>query len=286
MTSQTDTLAEAAKPGDAKGRRPIGVCDWMILKRQKLGAFGRSQEIGADGIELDMGSLGARETFENALADPDVQRQFLDESQTTGVQICSVAMSGFYAQSFAERPTYQRMVGDCLATMTALGVRIAFLPLGVQGDLVKRPELRPAVVERLRQVGARAAEAGVVVGIETAFDAAEERRLLEEIDSPTIRSYFNFANALQAGRDVCQELRTLGCKYVCQIHCTDEDGVLLEHNRRLDLHAVKETLDELQWYGWLVMERSRDATRTRDVVGNFGANARYLKAVFGEGGTE
>ncbi|RLT20212.1 MAG: sugar phosphate isomerase/epimerase, partial [Planctomycetota bacterium] len=32
---------------------PVGVCDWMILKRQKLGAFKRAREIGADGVEVD-----------------------------------------------------------------------------------------------------------------------------------------------------------------------------------------------------------------------------------------
>src|ERR1051326_457943 len=31
----------------------VGVCDWMILKRQKLGAFQLTKEIGADGVEGD-----------------------------------------------------------------------------------------------------------------------------------------------------------------------------------------------------------------------------------------
>src|SRR5215203_1778577 len=47
----------------------IAVCDWMILKRQKLGAFALAKELGADGVEVDMGSLGDRATFENQLAD-------------------------------------------------------------------------------------------------------------------------------------------------------------------------------------------------------------------------
>src|SRR5689334_12121601 len=50
-------------------RYKIGVCDWMMLKRQKLGAFPLAKDVGADGVEVDMGSLGQRETFQNALAD-------------------------------------------------------------------------------------------------------------------------------------------------------------------------------------------------------------------------
>lgn len=276
------TWAEEDQRSVCEPRYRIGVCDWMILKRQKLGAFPRAAEIGADGVEVDMGSLGKRETFESALADPVRRADFLAEAEKYRLQICSVAMSGFYAQSFAERPTVPRMLSDCIATAHALGVRNTFLPLGVQGDLVKRPDLRPAIVERLRAIAQEAEQAGVVIGVETALDAKRECELLEEVGSPSIRSYFNFANPLQNGRPLCEELRTLGKDRISQIHCTDEDGVLLESNQRLDLGAVKTTLDDMGWSGWLVMERSRDAKNARNVVGNYGANARYLKSIFQE----
>jgi len=175
------------------------------------------------------------------------------------------------------------MMQDCIDTMKAMNVKVGFLPLGVHGDLVKHPELRPAIVERLKTAGAQAEKAGVVIGIETALSAKDEVKLLSDIGSPAIRSYFNFANALQAGRDLLAELRTLGKERICQIHCTDEDGVWLENNKRLDMIAVKKALDEMGWRGWLVIERSRDAKNGRDVKGNFGANTRYLKKVFQKG---
>jgi L-ribulose-5-phosphate 3-epimerase len=271
--------AASAKP-TASARYKIAVCDWMILKRQKLGAFQLARDIGADGVEVDMGSLGERETFDSQLANPEVRRQFLELARELGLEICSLAMSGFYAQSFAERPTVPRMVQDCLETMKRMNVKVAFLPLGVRGDLIKQPELRPAIVERLKAAGAKAEQAGVVIGVETALPAAEEVKLLADIGSPAIRSYFNFANALQAKRDLLAELWTLGKERLCQIHCTDEDGVWLQDNRRLDLWAVKRTLDELGWSGWLVIERSRDARDSRNVKKSFGANTAYLKSIF------
>ncbi len=273
--------AEAGSPKPAAVRRyKIALCDWMILKRQKLGALQLTREIGADGVEVDMGSLGDRETFDNQLAKAEVRQQFLDQARELGLEICSLAMSGFYAQSFAERPTVPRMVQDCLDTMKLMGVKIAFLPLGVRGDLIKHPELRPAIVERLKAAGSKAEQAGVVIGVETSLPAADEVKLLADIGSPAIRCYFNFANALQAGRDLLADLRTLGKERICQIHCTDQDGVLLQDNRRLDLRAVKRTLDDLGWSGWLVIERSRDARDSRNVKKNFGANTAYLKSIF------
>lgn len=227
-----------------------------------------------------MGGLGDRPTFDNKLTDPQVRQQFVDACRKHGIEICSLAMSAFYAQSFPERDGVDRMVQDCIDAMGMLGVKVAFLPLGVRGDLVQRPDLRPAVVQRLRAIATNAEKAGVVIGIETALDAAGDKRLLDDVGSPAIRIYFNFANALQAGRDLHAELRTLGAERICQIHCTDQDGVWLENNTRLNLPAVKDTLDEMGWSGWLVIERSRDAKNARDVRGNFGANARYLKSVF------
>lgn len=261
-------------------RYRIAVCDWMILKRQKLGAFQLARELGADGVEVDMGGLGQRETFDSKLGDPAVREQFLAKARELDLGIPSLAMSGFYAQSFAERAGVERMVQECIDTMVTMNVKVAFLPLGVQGDLVKRPELRPAILGRLKAIAPRAEKAGVVIGIETALDAAGEAALLDEVGSTAIRSYFNFANALQAGRDLHAELRTLGRERICQIHCTDEDGVWLQDNPRLDMPKVKQTLDAMGWSGWLVIERSRDARDPRNVKRNFGANAAYLKSVF------
>jgi sugar phosphate isomerase/epimerase len=274
-------FAWAAAPAEQRYR--IAVCDWMILKRQKLGAFKLTKEIGADGVELDMGGLGNRETFDSKLGDPAVRQQFLDEARNQQVEISSVAMSGFYAQSFAEREGVDRMVQDCINTMQQLQVKVAFLPLGVQGDLVKFPHLRPVVVERLKAVAVQAEKAGVIIGIETALDAAGEVKLLDDIGSSSIQSYFNFANALEAGRDLQKELRILGKDRICQIHCTDKDGVWLKDNTRIHLPKVKKTLDKMGWRGWLVIERSRDAKDPRNVKWNFSANTTYLKSVFQKG---
>ena len=41
----------------AQERYQVGVCDWMVLKRQKLGEFELAKRLGCDGIEMDMGPL-------------------------------------------------------------------------------------------------------------------------------------------------------------------------------------------------------------------------------------
>ena len=270
----------AGAPVAGSRRYKIAVCDWMILKRQKLGAFQLASEIGADGVEVDMGSLGERETFDNQLARPEVRRQFLDQARSLNLEICSLAMSGFYAQSFAERPTVPRMVQDCIDTMKAMNVRTAFLPLGVRSDLLQQPELRPQVVDRLKAIGKQAAQAGVIIGVETELPAAEQVALLKSVGSPAVKLYYNFANAVKHQRDLVEELRALGRERLCQIHCTNQDGVWLENDPQINLPRVKETLDTMGWSGWLVIERSRDANDARNVKKNFSANTAYLRSIF------
>lgn len=273
---------ESAEPSapPAELRYPVAVCDWMILKRQKLGAFKLAHELGADGVEVDMGGLGNRATFDSKLGDPAVRAEFLAEAQKYDLRISSIAMSGFYAQSFAEREGVERMVQDAIDTAVAIGARVIFLPLGVQSDLVKRPELRPAVVARLRDAGKRAETAGVIIGIETALDARSEAALLDEIGSPAIKSYFNFANAFPNGRDIHSELRALGRDRIVQIHASNRDGHWLAKDPLVNLPAIKRTLDDMGWRGWLVIERSRDSARATDVRYNFTANVSFLKQVF------
>lgn len=261
-------------------RYKIAACDWMILKRQKLGSFKLVSELKGDGVEVDMGSLGKRDSFDNKLRQVSFQEQFKIEAKKYELEIPSIAMSGFYAQSFVGRANYKELTMDCIQTMIAMGAKVAFLPLGVQCDLTKNPEIRPELVKRLKEVGDIAQKAGVVIGIETSLDAKGDIKLLSEINSPGIKIYYNFQNPLVAGRNLYKELRILGKNRICQIHCTDTDGTLLANNKRLDMNKVKQTLDNMCWSGWLVVERSRDANNVHDVKANYGSNISYLKSVF------
>ena len=262
-------------------RYKIAVCDWMILKRQKIGSFKLVHELNGDGVELDMGSLGKRETFDNKLRDPHFQQLFRETAREFQLEVPSIAMSGFYGQSFLERANYEELVRECLNAMKVMDAKVAFLPLGgIKAGWEGEPALRAEVVKRLKKVGDMAAAEGVVIGIETQLDAKGDVKLLKEIDSFGIKIYFKFQNALENGRDLCKELKILGKKRICQIHCTDTDGVTLRFNERLDMNKVKKTLDKMGWSGWLVVERSRDKDDVHNVRKNYGTNIEYLKEVF------
>ncbi|PWB26226.1 sugar phosphate isomerase/epimerase family protein [Flavobacterium sp. HTF] len=280
VISTTFNSCVTAQSSNKKQKYKVAVCDWMILKRQKLGAFGLAAEIKADGIELDMGGLGKRPTFDSKLGDPAERQKFLGKSKETGVGISSIAMSGFYAQSFAKRESIEQMVNDCVLTMKNMKVKVAYLPLGTESDLTKNPELRPIVIERLKWAGKQVGKIGGVIAIETSLNATDEKKLLEEVGSKYIKSSFNFANAVDNGRDISAELKILGKKYLAQIHASNTDKFWLENDPAIDMPKIKQTLEEMKWSGWLIVERSRDVTQVHNVKANYGANVAYLKRIF------
>ena len=259
----------------------VAACDWMMLKRQKLGEFQLAKDINADGVEVDMGPLGKRILFDNKLREPAFQQLFRRTADSLGIAVPSIAMSGFFAQSFLERENYKDLIVDCLNTMDVMSAQVAFLPLGGSGnDWKQSGEARQEMVRRLHEVGEMAFARGKVIAIRTQQDARADLILLKEVNSKGIKIYYNLQDAVDQGLCPCKELKTLGAENIAQIHASLTDSVTLDKDPRIDLHKVKKTLDKMKWSGWLVVERSRNAQDIRNVRGNFGTNVAYLKEIF------
>lgn len=265
----------------AQKRYQIGVCDWMVLKRQKLGEFKLARELGCDGLEMDMGGLGKRDSFDNKIRRPEMARLFRHTADSLEIKVGAVAMSGFYGQSFAAKQSWKWLVEDCLNTMQTMQAKVAFLPLGGCGkDWTENTAIRKEIVFRLHEAGEMAAKRGMVIGVDTPLDAKENKKLLKEIDSPGIKIFYKFQTAVENKRDISKDLRKLGADNICGIHASNTDGVWLRHDKAINMPEIKATLDKLGWSGWLFVERSRDVTDVRNVKRNYGENVKYLKEVF------
>ena len=265
----------------AQKRYQIGVCDWMVLKRQKLGEFKLARELGCDGLEMDMGGLGKRDSFDNKIRQPEMARLFRHTADSLEIKVGAVAMSGFYGQSFAAKQSWKWLVEDCLNTMQTMQAKVAFLPLGGCGkDWTEKTAIRKEIVFRLHEAGEMAAKRGMVIGIDTPLDAKENKKLLKEIDSPGIKIFYKFQTAVENKSDISKDLRKLGADNICGIHASNTDGVWLRHDKAINMPEIKATLDKLGWSGWLFVERSRDVTDVRNVKRNYGENVKYLKEVF------
>jgi len=260
-------------------RYKVSASDWMMLKRQTPGALTRASECGLDGVEVDMGPLGNRPDFENKLREDEFRSAYLKQAKELNLALSSFAMSAFYGQPVADHPKAEQFCNDWIALMPKVGTRVGFLPV-----IFKKEDEQSAAVAKvvalLKNVAAKAEQTGVTIGLNTPLDAAANNKLLDDIGSPAVRIAYNCGEAIDANRDVYSELKSLGKDRIAQVIPTLSDGVWLENDKRIDVPRLKRTLDEIGWSGWLVLQRSRDASKARDVKYNFGANAKYLKSVF------
>lgn len=269
-----------SEPLAAQQRYKIGVCDWMVLKRQKLGEFKLAKELGCDGIEMDMGGLGSRTSFDNKMRDAESVRVFTHMADSFGIEVGAVAMSGFYGQSFARKDSWRWLIQDCLNTMDVFGAKVAFLPLGGCGN--NWPDstgLRRQLVWRLREIGEMAKARGKVIGIDTPLDAEGNIKLLNEIGSDGIKIFYKFQTAIENGQNIAKEIKLLGKDRICAIHASNTDGKWLRHDKSVNMKRIKKALDAIGWSGWLFVERSRDVNQVRNVKLNYGENVKYLKEI-------
>ena len=260
----------------------VGICDWMVLKRQTLGAFDLAKQLGCDGIEMDMGSLGKNEMFQNKLRNDTEAKNFLETSEKTGIKVGAVAMSGFYAQNLGTRDNYIELVEDCFDTMDKVGgVNVAFLPLGGCGnDWSVNKEKRSIIVKRLHEIGERAKSRNKIVGLDTPLNAYENLILLKEINSAGIKIFYKFQTIIENGWDIIKDLKKLGANNICAIHASNTDNVWLKDDPEINMPLIKKTLDQMGWSGWLFVERSRSTKMVSNTRMNYGANVRYLKEIF------
>jgi L-ribulose-5-phosphate 3-epimerase len=279
LLAQSATTQATSSASTVDRRYKISASDWMMLKRQTPGALTRAKECGLDGVEVDMGPLGNRPDIENHLREDDFRTKYLAQAKELGLALSSLAISAFYGQPVADHPKAEQFCTDWIDLMPKVGTKVGFLPI-----IFKKEDDHAAgvakVVALFKKVGPKAETAGVVIGLNTPLDAAANVKMLDEIGSPAVRIAYNCGEAVDAKRDVYAELKQLGKDRISQIIPTLSDGVWLQNDTRLDVPKLKQLLDDMGWSGWLVLQRSRDATKARDVKYNFGANAAFLKSIF------
>jgi sugar phosphate isomerase/epimerase len=280
LTASAAAVAVCAMPAlglttRSAQRYRISVCDWMILKRQKLGAIKLAAECGIEGVEVDLGGVGTKPDIDNKLRDEVFRKQYHDEAAKFGITFSSLALSGFYAQPIAEHPRAVDYAIEMLELLPKMGAKVGFLPFSGKTDLTD-PATRAKVVERMKAVAPTAEKLGMTLGISPNQPAEASVKLLDDIGSPGVKIYYSTGDAVEAKRDVYGEMRLLG-ERISQIHLTGPDTAWLKDGP-LDVPKVKSVLDDIGYHGWLVLERARMPGKS--VKENYSANAAYLRSVF------
>jgi sugar phosphate isomerase/epimerase len=285
-----NTLASAPSSRPANKRYLVAADDLFLLQRQKIKAFSIAQTCKLDGIGVDMGSMNDGKTLANELRKPETQKQFLDESKKTGVDICCLAFYGMYAHVYVDFPVALQITEEWIDLLDKMKVKTGFMPLMTKDGTLKEPEhadMRKRTVELLKKVAPQAEKAGVTLGFESNLDGDGYKRFLDEVNSSAVKAFYNPGVGLENKYDVYKDIRDLGKDRLCMLHI--EQGSVapetFEHllgDGLIDFPKLKAVLDDIKYAGWMCIARSRKKDRTSKVEENFTYNAKFLHDLFKE----
>ena len=248
----------------------IGVCDWTIKKASDPASLEVAKRIGLDGVQVDLG----RGQDDLALFDPALQKKFIEARRTQQMEIASLALGVLNSIPYKSDPRAEVWVDKSIDVCKALGVNRVLVAFFGNGDLRNDKKGIDVVVERFRKVAPRAEDAGVTFGIESWLSADEHMEIIERVDSPAVRVYYDVANSNKAGYDIYSEIRRLG-KLICEFHAKDYDD--LYGKGSIDFKRVRAAMDDIGYRGWFVMEGTKMPLGVEE---SCRYDAEYLRGIF------
>lgn len=256
----------------AERRYQIGACDWSLGKLADPAAFEIARAVGLDGVQVSLGTAAD----DMKLRQSAVQEQFKAAAKKAGVQISGLAIGELNQIPYQSDPRAEVWVRDGVQVMPALGVKVMLVPFFGNADLVGKPAAMDEVVRRLKQVTPKAEQLGVRLGLESWLSAEDTMRILERVNSPSVKMYYDVANSTERGYDIIKEIRWLGKANICEFHLKENDN-LLGHGK-VDFARVHDAINDIGYTGWLQIEGGIPPKAT--VVTSYTENAKFVRGLF------
>lgn len=205
---------------------------------------------GISGVELQVHYGGA------TLWDRDTALSYKKDAERTGLLIHSIAgiwgpgasimQPGPGEQSLRKAIKAAELVGASIALTTAFRTNCP--------DMSHGESYGPAV-ELLQRVASAAADAGVTIAMETTLKPADDKKLIDLVDRPSVKVNYDADNTESIGYHGQGVLgfEVLGAARIGQIHLKNEDR-LLEEPGRIDWVAALKAVRRIGYRGWLVLE--------------------------------
>ncbi len=241
----------AAEPKATMAGFRLFACDWTLQKLCNPEAFELAARIGLDGVQVDFGRPKDGEMMLPLFGEAQ-QERILAAAENHRVVISSLAMGALNNIPYKSDAATEQWVLDSVKVMTRLKQKVTLLAFFAKGDLVGDEAGVTEVIRRLKKLAPRAEAAGVAYGIESWLKAAELERILNAVNSPAIRVYYDVGNMHKVGEDYGAAIRRLGRERICEIHLKDYDG--LYGKGSINFPAVRTALDASGYRGWLGIE--------------------------------
>lgn len=241
---------EGAKIGviDINGRD--GVQFGGLGRPAELSAVGKASRIGFEGVEITFG--GPDEEGILRLAREERQQQYLDELEAHGIQAAGTHLMVLHENHLKdpEDPLAVKWVEQAIPATSNLGTEVILLPFFFEGAIEERHE-QEYVADVLKELASEAEANGVILGLENTLSAEDNMFILERVDSPAVKVYYDVGNSHFFGHDIYAEIPFLGDN-ICQFHIKDNPHYMGQGD--IDFVRIFRAIDEIGFQGWMNIE--------------------------------
>lgn len=201
------------------------------------------------------------------MRDLSVVRRYKAEADRWGLSIPSTA--GVWSHA-AWGPHAGLDLLDSVRATEILGARVMLVAFfGRNAPNMADKESCEPIVSLLRDVAPRAQDAGIVLGLENSLSPQENKDLVDAVDHPAVKVYYDLDNMHQYGHggEAVAGIELLGLERIAAVHVKNK-GRVLQDAWRVDWAAALQALTAIRYDGWLVFEsehkshpQCRDMTR-------------------------
>lgn len=249
----TAPMVRAAKAETAAGQRiplKIGIRAASMRMVGDLDVVKMAAGIpGLMGVELQAAS------GKKNLRQWDVVLQYKKEADRWGMHIPSLA-GVFDPGVKIHSPGAGESLAQTIRAAELLGSRVLLVAFfKADAPDMTREESYGPIVSLLQKTAGRAADAGVVLGLENSLSPADNKKLVDLVGHPAVGVYYDLHNMAFYGHaeQAIPGVKLLGKQRICMVHVKNGND-LLEQPGPIDWAAALGALSDIQYEGWCVYE--------------------------------
>jgi sugar phosphate isomerase/epimerase len=205
-----------------------------------------------------------------------IQQQYKEACTEYGMTIGGIAIGEMNNIPYKSDPRAEQWVSDSIDVAKKMDVKVVLLAFFHNGDLKNDLEGTLETIRRLKKVAKKAEYNGIILGLESWLSAEEHMEIINAVNSPNVKVYYDVANSNKMGYNIYEEIRWLGKENICEFHAK-ENGFLLGQGR-IDFVEVKKALDEINYEGWIQIEGA--VPENGDIFDSYVLNNKYIRSVF------
>ncbi len=212
------------------------------------------------------------------LRDWDTVRHYKKEAERHGMKVPSLAGILDRGVKIHSPGAAESILASIRAAeMLGAGVILAAFFRSDAPDMADEASYGP-IVSMLKKVAPKAADAGVVIGLENSLSPADNKKLVDLVDHPGVGVYYDPHNMdfYGHGDQAVPGIELLGKKRIAMLHVKNGND-LIEQQGPIDWPAAFRACREIGYDGWYVYETGHESIE--DCIEDTKKNNQYLQGL-------